>query len=145
MNVEGFPKWGRLPEYDNLVCVLLSELSNTLPLPDFWGLEKNEQKVAIAVCRATQMTPEQWERLSLPERVPWLEETIESLSSQTDDTGWPNQTEVANNLGINKTKVARLIVAEELKDNGKHGRDRRVDPASVLAYCDKVGIAYNDT
>jgi hypothetical protein len=73
----------------------------------------------------------------------------------TDDTSdWPTQAEVARKLGGEnnsrefdrlKTTVARLINSRKLKTNGKTGRECRVDPASIFAYCKKEGMAWNET
>jgi DNA-binding MarR family transcriptional regulator len=83
MSFDRFPEGGCLPEYDDLAALLLSRLSATLPLLDFWMLEKNEQRVGMAVCRSTGITLDRWDILTLPERVPYLEATIESLSAHT--------------------------------------------------------------
>jgi hypothetical protein len=69
MTVEPFPKWGRLEEYERLKARLLSRLVDRPFLPDFYMLEKDEQRIAAAVCRATGMALERWDRLSLPERI----------------------------------------------------------------------------
>ena len=80
MSMVRFPAWGQLPEYDNLCAVLLANSSDMLGLPDFWSLEKNEQKIALLVTKATGMTLERWDNLTLPERIPYLEATLESSS-----------------------------------------------------------------
>lgn len=58
---------------------------------------------------------------------------------------WPRQADVARGFGMGKMEVHRLIEKGELLTNGKTGHDCRVNPASILEYCDKYGIAYNDT
>jgi len=62
-----------------------------------------------------------------------------------DDRDWPRQADVAKCLCINKVNIGRLLKSGDLKDNGKSGADRRVDPASILAYCKRKGVAYNNT
>lgn len=62
--------------YDQMVCTLLSRLTDGLPLPDMDMIERDEQRVAMTVCKATGITPEYWAKLSKPEREPWLEETL---------------------------------------------------------------------
>ncbi len=79
----------------------------------------------------------------------WLLETQEaeqerSAVSAPDDTDWPTITKVAKGLGINKGCVSPLVDSGRLRDNGKTGTPRRINPASVLEYCEKEGIAYND-
>lgn len=66
-----------------------------------------------------------------------------------DDSDWPRQAEVARRFGwdgpAGKVKVQRLLAIGELKDNGKEGKARRVDPASILAFCVRTGATYNET
>jgi hypothetical protein len=64
--------------------------------------------------------------------------------SVVDDSEWPRQATVAKGLGRDKVAIGRLIKKGELKTNGKEGNDCRVNPASVLAYCEREGVAYND-
>lgn len=58
---------------------------------------------------------------------------------------WPTITQVAKGLGEYRGTVSRLISRGTLRDNGLKNTDRRIDPASVLEYCETKGIAYNDT
>lgn len=70
-------------DYDQLASSLISMLDgDILPLPTFWDLERNEQRVAIAVQDATGMTPEHWAELDKPSRCPWLERTLAVMASQ---------------------------------------------------------------
>lgn len=58
--------------------------------------------------------------------------------------GWPKQSEVADQLGMKdqRYRITRLIDAGELRTNNKQGHQCRVDPASVLDYCNRKGISY---
>jgi hypothetical protein len=58
---------------------------------------------------------------------------------------WPTITKVAQGLGENKGTVSRLISTGKLKDNGLKKTQRRIDPASVLEYCNAKGITYIQT
>ena len=71
-----------MPEYEDLTCRLIVELNEAEHgdhLPDFWKPERDAQRVCIAVCDATKMTPDWWARLTEAERVPWLKKTLASL------------------------------------------------------------------
>lgn len=71
---------------------------------------------------------------------------LRKINHRPDDAQWPTQVKVARGLGLpNRMSVKRLIDRGELKTNGAKGKGCRVDPASILAYCEKEGIAYNDT
>ena len=74
--------WGPYPPYEAACALLLANLSEGLPLPHYWMLEENEQKIALAVTDLTKMTPELWNSLSPPERVPWVEKTNAELLKQ---------------------------------------------------------------
>ncbi len=79
------------------------------------------------------------------------DEAIERLEAHVlplcpgDDAGWLNQTETARKLGVKRQDVHRLVGNGELKTNGASGRECLVDPASILDYCNKEGITYNET
>lgn len=85
----------------------------------------------------------------LLDRIVAATETIaeaEKIADKTDESAdWPKQAKVAEGLGTNKMDVHRLIERKELRTNGKLGHKCRVDPASILEYCEKTGTAYNDT
>lgn len=66
-------------------------------------------------------------------------------SENRDGEGWPNQTTVAKKLGTNLTDIRRKIERGELKTNGKSGRDCRIEPASILEYCNREGATWNDS
>jgi hypothetical protein len=76
-------------DYDRLSVRILSALTGEL-LPDTsWHVpERNEQRIAIAVCDATGMTPERWDRLSEDERIPWLHKTLKALETQPAPNAW---------------------------------------------------------
>lgn len=58
---------------------------------------------------------------------------------------WPTITQVSNGLGNNKGTVSRLIANGKLRDNGLTHNARRIDPASILEYCEANGVTYNET
>ena len=66
-----------------------------------------------------------------------------SATTGTDDSNWPGQREVARRMDINPGNVSRLLRDGDLKDNGKTGSHRKVDPASVLEYCKAKKLTYN--
>jgi hypothetical protein len=78
-----------MSDYDHLSIRILSALTGEL-LPDTsWHVpERNEQRIAIAVCDATGMTPERWDRLSKDERIPWLHKTLKALEKQPAPNVW---------------------------------------------------------
>src|SRR5262249_5774911 len=76
-------------DYDRLSARILSALTGEL-LPDTsWHVpERNEQRIAVAVCGATGMTPERWDRLTKDERIPWLHKTLKALEKQPVPNVW---------------------------------------------------------
>jgi len=73
---------------------------------------------------------------------------LREINHRPDDAQWPTPVEAAIGLGFgkkNRMSVHRLIRRGELKTNGAKGKGCRVDPVSILTYCKKEGIAYNDT
>ena len=76
-------------DYDRLCARILSTLTGEV-LPDTpWHVpERIEQRIAIAVCDATGMTPERWDRLSEDERIPWLHKTLKALEKQPAPNAW---------------------------------------------------------
>src|SRR5438874_12527211 len=61
-----------MPAYDRLTIRLIDLLNGgLLPLPSYNDLERNEQRIAIAVCDATPMTPQYWATLDQASREPW--------------------------------------------------------------------------
>ncbi len=71
--------------------------------------------------------------------------TVEVMTTDPADQSWPTITQVADGLNENKGTVSRLIASGDLRDNGKIGTPRRIDPASVLEYCKAKGVTYNDS
>lgn len=57
--------------------------------------------------------------------------------------GWLRIRQVARGLNINSGGVTRLVAKGELKDNEKTGTERRIDPASVLRYCQEKNLEFN--
>jgi len=59
---------------------------------------------------------------------------------------WPTLSEAERATGINRGVLTRLIEEKRLiQDNGKKGRDRRVDPISLTLYCQVKGIVFEWT
>src|SRR5262245_43977928 len=77
-------------EYDRLCIKIICALTGEL-LPDTsWHIpERSEQRIAIAVCDATGMTPERWDKLTKDERIPWLHKTLKALEKQPVPNAWP--------------------------------------------------------
>jgi hypothetical protein len=68
--------------YEQLAARLIAILTgDVLPLPDLFDLERWDQRIAIAVCEATEMTSELWDRLDYFSREPWIERTISLLTT----------------------------------------------------------------
>lgn len=68
----------------------------------------------------------------------------DAADSESPFANWPRITDVAGGLDRNRGEIARLLRRGILLDNGETGAKRRVDPASVIAYCKSEGIAYNE-
>ncbi len=90
----GFPL--RSSNYDRLSATLLALLHDEFmwPMPqDIFDLERNDQRIAVAVCDATGMSPERWDTLDVFSREPWLEKTIATLSKERpSQDGVPDET-----------------------------------------------------
>jgi hypothetical protein len=71
------------------------------------------------------------------------DKSMDDLIQSSGD--WPKQAEVARQLGKRPWEISRLISAGELRTNGETGHRCRVDPASVLKYCARNGVAFNET
>jgi hypothetical protein len=71
-----------LPTYNALCAQLLAEVTDGLPMPTLWDLERNEERIIMAVCDETGLTRQQWQAMSQPSREPWLERTIARLSAR---------------------------------------------------------------
>ena len=78
-----------MSDYDQLSIRILSGLTGELLPETSWHVpEGNEQRIAIAVCEATGMTPERWDRLSKDERIPWLRKTLKAVEKQPAPNAW---------------------------------------------------------
>src|SRR5262245_38095037 len=76
-------------EYDSLSIRILSALTGELlPSTSWHDPEREEQRIAIAVCDATGMSPERWDRLSKDERIPWLHKTLKALEKRPEPNAW---------------------------------------------------------
>jgi hypothetical protein len=75
--------------YDRLslrLIELLNGNSDALPLPSLNNEVRDEQRITLAVCKATKgMTPEYWKTLGPVAREPWLVETIAALEQPGRD------------------------------------------------------------
>lgn len=91
------------PQYDALVARIIVHLAGDV-LPSCTGqfdLERVDQRVAIAVCKATGMTPERWDKLDVFSREPWLEETLTKLEAE------PNPPAATPVLTVNAASPSR--------------------------------------
>jgi hypothetical protein len=78
-----------MSDYDQLSIRILFGLTGELLPQTSWHVpEGNEQRIAIAVCEATGMTPERWDRLSKDERIPWLRKTLKAVEKQPAPNAW---------------------------------------------------------
>lgn len=84
-------KWGPYPPYETACAKLLAHLSEGLPLPHFWMLEENEQKVTVAVIEHTAMSLEKWDRLTPPERVVGVDKANEVVAKLRVTEELPSQ------------------------------------------------------
>ena len=102
-----------MSDYDRLSVRILSALTGELlPETSRHVPERNEQRIAIAVCAATSMTPERWDRLDKDERIPWLNKTLKALEKQPAPNAWIEGDDLPNyrpelagreNVGIDTT------------------------------------------
>lgn len=77
-----------------------------LLIPKPGDLDPDNQEVAAEVCRTSGMTAERWDRLTLAERAPWVEEAAgvrEAASSSSTPKGTSNR-----GKGINGKMLARI-------------------------------------
>lgn len=128
------------------VVVMLNLINAAFPLGDpsrdidqsaTWKTLPNPDRQRIGLCERSFST---WGgAVMLAEGVNYERTAIQ------DDNDWLTITKVGKGLGINKGCVGRLVDTGCLRDNGKTGTPRRINPASVIEYCEKEGIAYNDT
>jgi hypothetical protein len=52
----------------------------------------------------------------------------------TETAGWPTVSETAEDLTIDKSRIGDLVAKGKLRDNGKTGILRRIDPGSIVQY-----------
>ena len=64
-------------------------------------------------------------------------------SASDNDAEWPTITEVANGFNTNKGTLSRWIKPGGLRDNGKKGSERRIDPLSIVEYCKAKQLVYS--
>jgi nucleoside phosphorylase len=107
-------------EYDSLSVRILSTLTGErLPVTSWHIPERNEQRIAIAVCEATGMTPERWDRLTKDERIPWLHKTLKALEKQPAPNVWIE----GDDLPVHRAELARepLMHASHLAGSADRG------------------------
>ena len=109
-----------MSRYDELAAVLLSRLDDYLPLPDADIIERNGQRIAIAVHEALGMTPEHWATLTPAERVPWLENVL------ADRAGG----DVPLDRLVSRADVARMVHLRKLKPRHTEGWGEPDEPGS---------------
>jgi hypothetical protein len=89
---------------------------DSMYLPDGnWrtNLRMSDQLVCIAVCEVGKMTPETWQKLSLDEKVPWIERAIEADKIRMAP---PSDQPSATKLGNQKKNVNGRMMDKILKD-----------------------------
>ncbi len=121
-------------EYDRLSGRILSALTGEL-LPDTsWHVpERKEQRIAIAVCDATGMTPERWDRLTKDERIPWLHKTLKALEKQPAPNAWIE----GDDLPVYRPEPACEPLADASRVAGPADRAGRSQLASHLVECQR--------
>ncbi len=132
------PLWGTHAEYEQAFAVLLANLSSRhlqLPAPNFWSIEKYSQRVRAAVRDYAGLALDDWDELSPPERVPWLELANEVLTAPDKGRvpGVLPQVDVAKLLDTNEVQIGRLVKAGKLKAI-KAGRSVRITLDSLQRY-----------
>ena len=55
-------------------------------------------------------------------------------ASELDDSEWLTVTEAAREQGVDKARISKAANSGVLRTNGKKGRDRRIDPASLVRW-----------
>jgi len=71
-----------LTNYERLVVKLVCLVTDGLPLPDPDMIERNEERVAIEVCRWTKMTPDVWANLTEVKREPWIQNVLDMMEKE---------------------------------------------------------------
>jgi hypothetical protein len=78
-----------MSDYDRLSVKLLSAMTGELlPTTSWHDPERSEQRISIAVCDETDMTPDLWDKLSMDQRVPWLWKTLKALKKKPRPNVW---------------------------------------------------------
>ena len=138
-----------LSSYDLLVCKLIDVLNgDILPLPRWGDEERNEQRVAMAVCEGSGMTPEHWAKLSETEREPWIEKAIERRRGASNHDPGLEQAEVVAQQKFDAAQalVAPVAAERDLRDllwqawnqiNVPSGRSCD-HPVSYRGWCDNL-------
>lgn len=117
--------------YDRLVVRLIDRLNgdeDILPLTTMADLDRDEERVLIAVCEATPMTPERWDKLDKVSREPWLEKTLDRLASARVSEQQPApavapapiriQPKRSTERGEARSKIIAALTAHHQYDNG---------------------------
>lgn len=72
-----------------------------------------------------------------------FEKLVDIADRRIGQENWPSLAYVARGLRLKQSSdVFKLLEKGELKDNGLEGRDRLVDPMSILEYCLRSGAAW---
>lgn len=112
-------------EYDrlsiNVICALTGEL---LPDTSWHDPERSQQRIAIAVCDATGMTPERWDKLTKDERIPWLHKTLKKLEKQPAPNVWIE----GDDLPVYRPDLAREPLEDSSPSAGSKWPDPTLDP-----------------
>ena len=106
--------------------------------PDEWKTKPWANPTKPTMRAARRVTPEKRNSFI-------VQELRSEAGKPAVQSEWPTITKVARGLGEYKGTVSRLIVKKRLRDNGLKNRQRRIDSASVLEYCEAEGITYNET
>lgn len=87
-----------------------------------------------------------WDLLqAAADRRQWLMKAEPARIPPAPFEGWFRITDAANDTGLNKGVISRLLDEGKLKDNGLTGNLRRINPDSLMTYCREHGICLNET
>ena len=78
--------------------------------------------------------------------VPERDNTLVTAQQPRDGNphaSWLGIRETAKALNINPGVIDRLVKNEHLRDNGKKGTERKIDPESLIGYCKKNNLELN--
>jgi hypothetical protein len=119
-------------DYDRLSARILSALTGELPPDTSWHVpQRSEERIAVAVCEATGMTPERWDRLTKDERIPWLHKTLRALEKQPSPNVWIE----GDDLPVYCPDAARESVGDSSRLARAAGHGLRSQLASHLVEC----------